>query len=304
MHASQSAAVHIVPLLARVVLAAAFIPVGYSKLFTETKVTPQEMAQLEAMGWRWRPAPVGEGAVKEPDTGAANGAAPVIDRPPSEPAPTPAPSAPRPAEAPAAPAAPPPAAPAAPAPAPASPAPAAPSSAAPAPSAALFITPDRGLDHGAEPVRVSMRAPLREETAPPKSDPLSVRSCERIALMAHNAGLPAPRISGYLVGIGELLGGAALLIGIFSRLAALGIVFIMAGAIYLTSLAAILAHPFIFGMPLDAYKTFFLQVGLLTLSLGIVLTGPGGLSVDHLVFSRSSGASKRPAPRGSGGAGA
>lgn len=242
MSTSHTAAVHLVPLMARIVLCAAFLPMGYQKLFDRAPIDAAQMARLEAMGWEWTP-PARDGATAVPST------------PPAPSAPvTPAPDATKPAGAPDA------------------------------------ATP-------AEPIT----------TAPPsdRADaPLTVRRLEMLAFVIADSGLPAPRVTAWLVAIIELVGGALVLIGLFTRLAALGLVGIMAGAIHTTSLAALMAHPFIFGMPLPDYQRFFLQVGLLTLALGVLLTGPGGFSADRAIFSSSRSRPRGAAPRAGGSAGA
>lgn len=241
MSSSHSAAVHLVPLIARVVLCAAFLPMGYQKLFDRTELTAAEATALDAMGWGWRPpaivtlapaaatdAPIGTAPGSAVENGATG--AEVLN----------APNAPN---------------------------------AANAPNATTTVV---------------------------MSEPRSVRNCEKLAFTIANAGLPAPRVTAWLVAIIEFLGGALILIGLFSRLSALGLAAVMAGAIYTTSLVALKTHPFIYGMPLPDYKTLFLQVGLMALALGVLLAGPGGLSLDSVIFGR---ARKRAAPprHGAGG---
>lgn len=220
MSSSHFAAVHIVPLISRVVLCAAFLPMGYSKLFDRAPIEPAQLARLEAMGWGWKP-PVVEVVVPE--------------TPPSD----------------------------------------------TAPNAASADTP--------------VAAPS-DSSAATEASPPTVRRCEMLAFTIAEAGLPAPRVTAWLVAIIEFVGGALILIGLFSRLSALGLAAVMVGAIYTTSLAAHQAHPFIYGMPLPDYQRLFLQVGLLALAIGVLFSGPGGMSLDRVLFGRS--VKHRAAPRG------
>lgn len=89
-------------------------------------------------------------------------------------------------------------------------------------------------------------------------------------------GVPMPGLLGPLVALVEFFGGIALIIGLLSRLAALGVAFVMLGALLLVHLAA--------GFFLPAGYEFVLM--LLASALGIVLAGPGSLSVDGAIASR------------------
>ncbi len=89
-------------------------------------------------------------------------------------------------------------------------------------------------------------------------------------------GAPLPEITGPLIGVVELFGGLALIAGLLTRLAAIGLVLDMLGAI-------VLVH---------ATAGFFAPKGVefvLTLGAGaatLALTGAGRYSLDHLIASR------------------
>ena len=89
-------------------------------------------------------------------------------------------------------------------------------------------------------------------------------------------GVPLPGVTGPFVALLEFFGGLALIVGLLTRLAALGLAFNMLGAILLVHLAA----------------GFFLPTGyefaliLFATCLGIVLAGPGTLSVDAALAAR------------------
>ena len=86
-------------------------------------------------------------------------------------------------------------------------------------------------------------------------------------------GVPFAGIVGPLVAIGELLGGFALIAGIFTRLAGVGLSVIMLGAIFTAHLAA--------GFFLPNGYEFVLTLFAATAALA--LTGPGRYSVDRLI---------------------
>ena len=93
-------------------------------------------------------------------------------------------------------------------------------------------------------------------------------------------GVPMPGVMGPFVALLEFFGGLALIVGLLTRLAALGLAFDMLGAILLVHLAA--------GFFLPAGYEFALL--LFATSLGLVLAGPGSLSIDAAIASRRHGA--------------
>ena len=89
-------------------------------------------------------------------------------------------------------------------------------------------------------------------------------------------GIPFAGITGPAVGLLELIGGAALVVGLFTRLAALGLGVNMLGAILLVHLPA--------GFFLPSGVEFVLA--LLGSSILLALTGAGGFSLDALLAGR------------------
>jgi putative oxidoreductase len=90
-------------------------------------------------------------------------------------------------------------------------------------------------------------------------------------------GVPMPGVMGPFIALLELLGGVALIIGLLTRLAALGLMFDMLGAILLVHLAG--------GFFLPAGYEYALL--LFANCLALVLAGPGSLSADAALASRS-----------------
>ncbi len=95
-------------------------------------------------------------------------------------------------------------------------------------------------------------------------------------------GAPMPAITGPLIAYLEFVGGIALIIGLLTRLVALGLALDMLGAILLVHLA----------------NGFFLPTGyefvlmLFAASMALLFGGPGSLSVDSIIASKSSSANR------------
>lgn len=133
--------------------------------------------------------------------------------------------------------------------------------------------------------------------APPAhSSTMTARTLYRVALASDANDLPYPAAMAWLVGIGEL--GCALLLGVglCTRLGALVIALIMAGAFWTTSRHAIAATGWWALGPVE-YFHFTVQTCLFALSLGVLLTGPGCLSFDGYFASSPKG--KRSGSEGS-----
>lgn len=92
------------------------------------------------------------------------------------------------------------------------------------------------------------------------------------------------RWGGWLTALVELIGGALILIGLFSRIWGLGLACVMLGAFYLTSLDPLLADKWAFLGDGGQYNGMFVQLALFAMAFGIFLTGPGSVSVDRFLF--------------------
>ena len=86
-------------------------------------------------------------------------------------------------------------------------------------------------------------------------------------------GVPFPGLMGPLIGLLEFFGGIALVIGLLTRLIALGLVFDMLGAILLVQLK-------------NGFSRYELEFLLLGSSLALALMGAGRFSVDSLIADR------------------
>lgn len=92
--------------------------------------------------------------------------------------------------------------------------------------------------------------------------------------MLGNLGFPAPLFFAWVVALTETLGGIGLILGVFSRLAALLIAIVMIVAIIKVKAAMGLVG----GAELD--------LGLLVGLLAVLLQGPGAWSVEWKLFKR------------------
>lgn len=91
---------------------------------------------------------------------------------------------------------------------------------------------------------------------------------------------PVPGILQALAAISEFGGGIALMVGLLTPLAALGIFSTMFVAIT----TALKGLPFVSGDP--SQKTFELAGIFLTIAFTLLLTGPGAISIDNLLRTR------------------
>jgi len=261
MSFSHNASANLVPLMSRLVLAAAFIPAGYDKIMGEPVIYQGSDAQLLQR--------LGVGGAKDELSGdqvalyqdeIQTGRLRDRIRPrDDEPVTTPRASMPPPTPAP-----PPP-----------------PRPVRPKPAPPKVINPPP-----VEPPPVVKPQPPRYTTT--GDDTLvSARPLYRVAVMlVDNSPWPETLkpdwVAWAAAGI-ELVGGALILIGLGSRIWGLALAATMGVAFYLTSLGPLLESG-VLAMPMELFNQVFTQLCLFALALGVTMTGAGGLSIDGLFF--------------------
>jgi len=310
MSISQSAACNVVPFLARIVLAAAFVTAGWNKISTETTFSGDEAATLRSLGVTGRPVTVSAAShtgIQLASFTFEAATPPTAPPPTAPPSATPPPSAPPitdvPAKAP-----------------PSTPAATGPS----APPSAPRSLPPTGLPPiglppiGLPPTGLPPIGPPTGETKPSNAatdsavparptpvyepdafssgtasgtalgdpTPLMARSLHRITLMVHAQGWSEPVYQAYAAVFVELVGGALLLLGLFSRLWGLGLAVTMAVAFLLTSWPT-LQNTSLFALSVADFNKLYCQTGLFVLAFGVMLTGAGALSLDRMIFRPS-----------------
>jgi uncharacterized membrane protein YphA (DoxX/SURF4 family) len=255
---SEYAGVAIMPTLARIVLCAAFIPAGYNKVFTEAEFDAKEADRLRQLGVAVTP--VRTAMADDSGAGwrivrasyrvqdATQPERPPEDEPPAEPAS-------RPAE-------------------PESP-----------PADPEVAPPDEGQAETPEIVISGTRRPAPPATAPVSATMFTAQAMHKVTLIVDNAGIPEPLWQARIAAYTELVGGALLALGLFSRLWGFGLAGVMAVAFYLTSFEVLQAKGWaLTQLSMEHSNTMLTQAGLLALALGILFTGAGPLSLDRLLF--------------------
>lgn len=149
---------------------------------------------------------------------------------------------------------------------------------------------------GVATIRAMQADPLSTPDVPdlaqasPSTESVEVRRVYELAVMLAEHRIPAPAIAAWVVAITELVGGGLLLVGLLSRIWAFGLATAMGLAFTITSWPIIAASsPWelgVFELDLPDYLRATSQLGLGTLALIVLLTGPGAIAIDHAIFSR------------------
>ncbi len=263
MSLTRTASANFVPLLSRLVLAAAFIPAGYDKIMGEPVLFEgQEAETLQRLGVgedgaqaysqlsqltlyqedvetgrlrdRIRPRPDGVGSTPPPTPAPAPPPRPVLPEPKPEPKPAPPVVAPPPV---------------------------------------------------VEPPPV-----VKPEPAPRNVGSVGSVRAKRLhrltVLLVNNSPYPErfkPEWLAWAAAGTELVGGGLLLLGLLSRVWGAGLAITIAFAFYMTSLEPLLDYG-VMNLPMPIFNQVFTQICLFVMAIGIAMTGAGGLSVDRLLF--------------------
>ncbi|MFM9180539.1 MAG: DoxX family protein [Phycisphaerales bacterium] len=133
----------------------------------------------------------------------------------------------------------------------------------------------------AEPAPAPAAAPARRPLAP-----LTQRGLYTLALLVDRAQLPfSVEIAWAAAGV-QLLGGACALLGMFTRVWGFLMSVMLAALFLITALPGIRASG-LFSMSAEQQNLVFAQLGLLVMSLGLFLIGPGAMSLDRAIFRKT-----------------
>ncbi|MFM9098601.1 MAG: DoxX family protein [Phycisphaerales bacterium] len=160
-------------------------------------------------------------------------------------------------------------------------APAPPAAAAEATPSAPAAKPAPAAATTAEPAPAPAAAPARRPLAP-----LTQRGLYTLALLVDRAQLPfSVEIAWAAAGV-QLLGGACALLGMFTRVWGFLMSVMLAALFLITALPGIRASG-LFSMSAEQQNLVFAQLGLLVMSLGLFLIGPGAMSLDRAIFRKT-----------------
>jgi uncharacterized membrane protein YphA (DoxX/SURF4 family) len=148
---------------------------------------------------------------------------------------------------------------------------------APAPAAKPAPAPTPAADPSAAAAPAPARRPLA---------PLTQRGLYTLALLVDRAQLPfAVEIAWAAAGV-QLLGGAFALLGMFTRVWGFLMSVMLTALFLITALPGIRASG-LFSMSAEQQNLVFAQLGLLVMSLGLFLIGPGAMSLDRAIFRKT-----------------
>jgi uncharacterized membrane protein YphA (DoxX/SURF4 family) len=155
------------------------------------------------------------------------------------------------------------------------------SDAEPVPAPAPAAKPAPATAPAADPSAAAAPAPARRPLAP-----LTQRGLYTLALLVDRAQLPfAVEIAWAAAGV-QLLGGAFALLGMFTRVWGFLMSVMLTALFLITALPGIRASG-LFSMSAEQQNLVFAQLGLLVMSLGLFLIGPGAMSLDRAIFRKT-----------------
>ncbi len=262
MSLTRNASANLVPLLSRLVLAAAFIPAGYDKIMGEPVLFEgQEAETLQRLGVgddaaaysqlsqltlyqedvetgrlrdRIRPRPDGAGSTPPPTPAPAPPPRPILPKPVPKPEPTPPPKP--------------------------------------------------------EPKPEPPVVKPQPDPAPRSVGSVGAVRAKRLhrltVLLVNNSPYPErfkPEWLAWAAAGTELVGGGLLLLGLLSRVWGAGLAITIAFAFYMTSLEPLLDYG-VMNLPMPIFNQVFTQIFLFVMAIGVTMTGAGGFSIDRLLF--------------------
>ena len=134
---------------------------------------------------------------------------------------------------------------------------------------------------------VSQQTDVVEETTASADKSLKARRLYGTALHIESAGLGSPVLFAWIAVLVALIGSGLLLIGLLSRVWAFGFLILVAGSFMMGSMAAFCESTFaLFSMPTVTFNAFIAEISTFALAVIVLLCGPGGISLDRLLFGR------------------
>lgn len=169
-----------------------------------------------------------------------------------------------------------------------------------APRPSVPNDPPRGPMANDPPPSKPPQQPAATPATPPSTGPLPAPRAERLsplaplkerrlyglALDADKAHLPFPTELAWAVAAVELVGGACILLGMFSRVWALLFAVILAW-LFVTVTRSNVKGAWFFDMTPSDVNLVFSQMGLFVMALMVFLVGPGAFSMDRALFRPS-----------------
>lgn len=263
MSFSRSAAANVVPLLSRVLLAGLMVPMGWTMLTTQATYRGEDLEWLQKLGVVESPAAeLASFRALQDGSGAASVPPPANstagDASSDEtPPPVDGPGLVAPADP-------------------------QPTEVATTPSDSIAIEPPAIEGPAVEPI-------------PGELEGVEARRLYGYAVTFAQAGWPQPKLLAWCVAFLMLVGGSLTLLGLITRLWGL-LFFAVAGGLFWIESWPIVAEHWMFGLDDAAFLLIGAQTALAVLSLGLVFSGGGLLSLDHAIF-------RGRTPRGELGAG-
>jgi uncharacterized membrane protein YphA (DoxX/SURF4 family) len=262
MSFSRSAAANVVPLLSRVLLAGLMVPMGWTMLTTQATYQGEDLEWLQELGVIESPAAELASfrlAVAQDGSGSGSDAAAVP--PPSDSGASGASSDETPPVD-------------------------GPGSVAPAdPPPTQVETTSSDTIAGEDPTTEDPAI----EPVPGEIESVEARRLYGYAITFAEAGWPQPKLLAWGFSFLMLVGGALTLLGLLTRI--WGLLFAAAaGSLFWIESWPIVAEHWMFGLDDAAFLVIAAQSALAMLSLGLVFSGGGLLSLDHAIFRGRDGA--------------
>ena len=136
-------------------------------------------------------------------------------------------------------------------------------------------------------------ASLRQATAPepvqadPDPSTVTARALMRKAMLIEDSGMGSPVLFAWLVVLVQIVGSSLLLLGLLSRVWALGLCIITAGNFVFISLPVLCSKPLMYLSPAGdvlLQTQAGAELGLFGSSLVVMLCGAGAFSLDRMLF--------------------